>query len=287
MRKACRCNLLSLARHLLRKARTEQTGNARDLLGVTDGVAPLMKYLKSILWAGLLLAITAPGAFADVTLWEWALNINGTAHASNDPAFPTALPSNVSTTAGWQWNTQDPSTPNHSLGTIAVQFDSPGTYFVAAYFSYAINEVWTNETGTAVGTPAQGLSWEMADAQTGPIYYDVTHAAPGTPLPNLTSPFGTGNPFTGPIPGLAQRLDFTVNSGYVATVSFTWGLNPPSGFYLQQHDPGELGPPSDLYFQSTADIHPAIGAVPEPGSWLLFATVLAGVSTCLIKRHKH
>ena len=238
-----------------------------------------MKSLKTVLYVGLLLALTAPGAFADVNLWEWALNINGDVYASSDPAYPSIPPANVTTTLPWSWATQQfdvLGNPiiNSSMGTISIPFTLPGVYFVSAYFDYDIYNVYSNETGTAVGAAPGYLTWEIGDPLAS-IYYDVTG---GAPLPNLDTPY------TGDV-ALAQRIAFIVGAGEQATVRLMLGNTAPaSGFYLQQHDPGEVGSPAyDLYFQTKVDFSPT-GVVPEPASLFLFGTVLAGVATRFLRR---
>jgi hypothetical protein len=87
---------------------------------------------------------------------------------------------------------------------------------------------------------------------------------------------------------MAMGFGFTLVAGDEEVVSFNVSSTvPTSGFYLEQIHPvdGANSSPIDYYFTGSASEQP-IGTttVPEPGSWILLATLVAVVLTCLRRR---
>lgn len=205
------------------------------------------------------LAVSAPKAKADIVLFEWALNLNGTVYNPGSLA-PAADISGFDTATG--------------LGSVAVSFAPGVSGSVLAYFDLELSELtntFFNEYGAAVGAPPTGLSWEIDEPgfAFGDIYANFLAGA----LDN-----SNGVPSTAP-EDVAMAMGWTFGGGSLGTVAtFSLATTPPaSGFYLRQTDP-ESG--ENVYLSSeivTSD-------VPEPGSWLLLATA-AGLAMASLRRH--
>jgi hypothetical protein len=148
------------------------------------------------------------------------------------------------------------------LGVVRVEIAPlPGLHDVLAFFDHDIDaalNTFFNETGSAVGTPESGLTWEIDE--------------PGFVLGDLYENFAAGQ-LDGGIGtsvygatvfpddvafGLGWR--FALSPGETAVVTFTVSGTAPSGFHLSHADPDS---PSALYASSSLTI------VPEPGTALL------------------
>jgi len=248
-----------------------------------------MKNVKMLLFGLIIGLFLAPAAWAlpTVDLQEWAFKLNGTIYDSFINA-PTDLP--VS------FDISDFDFPT-GLGTVKAAFTAPGTYDLASFFDHEMNQFvngFMDEFGAQVGTRPTGLSFQMETPND--VYYnwfepfDSTH-----PLQNAVE-FGPAQDGTGLPPGvqtpndqsMALGWNFTLAAGEIGLVTFTVGFAAPSGFYLQQSDPGFVGTgpddpsadPGSIYFSSDLNVQPA--GVPEPSAILLLVAGLVslGMGKC-------
>lgn len=206
----------------------------------------------------ILLAVSATPASADIALFEFALNIDGTVY---DSLAGDSLPAQIDT-SGFDLAT--------GLGSITITAVGAGPHYVAAYFDHEIDETantFFNESGEPVGGLPAGLSWEIDEPgfSFGNIYTNFTTRT----LDNLN-----GVPSSAPEDvSMALGWDFALGAEDTGTVNFYLNTTPPaSGFYLHQTDPDSptypATPPWDVYLSSS---YTGITAgVPEPGTILLF-----------------
>jgi hypothetical protein len=210
---------------------------------------------KRLLFVGVMLlacgSYAAP-ALADLLLYDWAVNIDGTVSdigLSLDP-----VPSGVDTSVF------DTGT---GLGVLTVTVTEPGDHFVSLFvdheLSQATNTYW-NEYGEAVGTPAAGQTWEIDEPGWvfGDIYMNLQDSGPsGSFLDNANAvPAGSENDVS-----MAIGWNFAIpdlGGGQWAEVVFNLGMTAPGGFYLAQYDPDSA---EAVYFSSELDVVPLPGAV--------------------------
>lgn len=232
----------------------------------------MMKRLRRIvgLVVGLWLLGVVPAAATDVNLFETAFNLNGVEvplYAWGDsipvtvPALPAGFAMDVS---AFDFDT--------GLGTVSVRFSPAAAgdhYYIAGFFDHEIDEdinTYFNETGSAMGTPEAGQSWEIDEP--GWVFGDIyDNLLAGT----LDNQVFDGDDIADDV-AMAMGWDFTLASDLeFAIVDFILSETAPtSGFYLVQHDPDSQ---YDLFFSSSLDI----GAVPEPGTLLLLGSGFAGL----------
>jgi hypothetical protein len=254
---------------------------------------------------GILLVLgMAPAMFADIS--DFMLNINGTTYCpagtgatcSSDGGFAAA---GVSSTLDTTFN-------GSGLGTVSFAYNpGPGTYNVNLWLFEQLSEQnppdnngpGDNEYGKVSGTPVSGQTYQIdvPDYDSGG---DPNTSAEGNIVANTAASTLNGH---NDVPGTddcASTLDvgpnctdytsmalgfkFTLAAGQEELISFNVSTTKPtSGFYLEQihqaDDPDGDGtnPEFDYYFTGSATAQPiVVGAVPEPGSILLLAT-MAGI----------
>lgn len=209
------------------------------------------------------LAVCTPKANADVTLFEWGLNLSGAVYNAGTPPPATVDISGFGPATG--------------LGSITVWVAPGVSGSILAYLDIELSETvntFFNEYGAAFGSPGAGQSWEIDEP--GSSFGDIYSNFLAGTLDN-----SNGVPSTAP-DDVAMALGWTFTGGPDPTVAtFIVNTTPPAeSFYLRQTDPdsGE-----DVYFSS--DIATSDIVVPEPGSWLLLATAAGLAMATLRRRH--
>jgi len=188
-------------------------------------------------------------AFADVTLYDWAVNIDGSMW---EDSAGDSMPGNTSAF--------DDIT---GLGIITVTVSGTGNHFVGLFVDHEIDELangFSNETGATSGSPAAGQSWEIDEPGwfNGDIYGNLGAG-------DLDNGIGTsiyGNTTFPDDVSMAMGWDFDV-ADVPAVITFNLSDTAPlSGFYLIQNDPDSS---ASIYFSST------LVAIPAPGALMLGA----------------
>ena len=233
-----------------------------------------MKRIIATLLLSMTLAVAATQAQAySTTLTEYAFNVDGAVVDSlkvGDVMPGTPL---FNTTTG--------------LGTISFSF-SAGTHSVSAFFDHEINLLehgFTPDFGAVFGTAKTGQSWQIDEpgygnnGYTGSIYGDFANNS--LQNKNLI-------PANGDDASMALGWDFTIASGDTATVTFILDQYAPiDSFYLMQLD-GLTSTGDKIYLSSTLEVFPGNpnNPVPEPSTFLLFGSAMAGLALYRKKTRK-
>ena len=198
--------------------------------------------------AALLGAIRADAAA--ITLFEHALNIDGTVYGAAD-----VLPASVNMAAF------DTAT---GIGSITITVSGSGSHSAGLFVDHEIDEAtntFFNESGGTSGTAAAGQHWEIDEPgwTFGNIYgHFVAGALDGT----NGVPAGAEDDVS-----MALAWSFLLASDEVASIRFLVSeTQPANGFYLSQFDADS---DTSLFFWSTLDIREAGGNVPEPAGLAL------------------
>lgn len=135
----------------------------------------MKKYLSPLLALSCLLQIS-PVVHAEIDLWDWGINIDGTSYCLEGPCdfdiFSTSslasladLPSSIDYSS---FNLTDDEFVLDGMGTLNITIDEQkygvGPHSVTVYLNYDIDYDLNgelNETGTKSGTPGKGISWEI------------------------------------------------------------------------------------------------------------------------------
>jgi hypothetical protein len=202
--------------------------------------------LVVLLGAGM---AASPAAAAEITLFDWAFNLNGLVYIQGD-TLPGAL--NVS---GFDFGT--------GLGTLTWTTNKGGANNLIAFFDHEIDEkinTFFNEYGATTGAAATGQSWQIDDPFNGSIY---ANALAGTLNNGNSVPNSDPNDVS-----MAIGWDFALAAGETATISLSLSKAAPGdGFFLQQTDP-DSG--ANIFFSSSL----VINAVPVPGAVYLMGSGL-------------
>jgi hypothetical protein len=217
-----------------------------------------------------LVALSLPAAAADISLNEYAFNIDGTV---SDITLGDALPAGVNV-AGFDDVT--------GIGTVTVTVSGAGSHYVSMFVDHDITEQFynpfDNEYGVVNGTPAAGQSWQIGEPTAGTIYPNFAASA----LDNTNGvPFGSENDVS-----MALASSFNLNTGETAAVTFLLSQIQPAGFSLGQFDGGDVTlvlPTGDaVFFSSNVEIRGG-SVVPLPPAIILFGS---GLATLLAARRR-
>jgi len=248
----------------------------------------------SLIFAAL--CMTAVPAFCG-SLQDWEFNVNGTDYYPlNGDTFSSVL--------GLDASGFDVAT---GLGIFTLTFDPgvAGSYYIGAWFWDPSSVPFYNEYGVVNGAPVDGQTWQIDIPE-----YDTTSAnlGFGTILDNLAS--GALND-TNSVPGttsnylltcgaygggavdttcndqvsMAQGFNFSLAANQEEVITLALSSTDPGGFSLEEIHPvdGANVTEADIFYQGTAATQ-GVGNVPEPASWLLFATGAAFLATLGMRR---
>jgi hypothetical protein len=218
-----------------------------------------------ILLAVLVLCLPGVASAGNVVLSDWDGYQNNGADF-NPSGGPVAIPASVNTSA-FNFST--------GIGSVTFSFTTPGAHD-AAWYEWPYYDSGFGDTidayGNGVGSAPAGLTWEMADGNTAPLWTDFYGNA-------LTSS-SSATTYSAP-PAvccdvqLAEVFGFTANPNVsIATVTFTMSAAAPSsGFYLQTTDNDSA---TSLYMTSSFSETDNTGnTAPEPASLL---TIVGGLA---------
>lgn len=233
----------------------------------------IKKLTIAVLGLAFAIGILPRAAFADISLQESMLNVNGTQYYDTF-SVPGLNVSGFNQTTG--------------LGTITLTFNpGPGSYYVTAYFDLELAVPFYNEYGTAFGSPVAGQSWQIDDPINGTIFanaqnntLDNTNHIPGTADNYLGT--CTGSDCNGDV-SWAMGFNFTLGASQEEVVTLNLSQSAPSsGFYLQQTHPVDPNNPVavNAYFSGTAAPQ-GTSSTPEPGTWML---LISGLCLLLLPR---
>ncbi|UCD36497.1 MAG: hypothetical protein JSU90_06640 [Nitrospiraceae bacterium] len=248
----------------------------------------MMKKILVITGLVLVTAFMALDTHAQTINFDWGFNVDGTSwcfegiDCDNDivgfnmnMAGISSLPSFIDVSAIDLIDEDFLTTPTHTgLGNARVTVEGAGSHFVVGYFDIDIGSNGFDETGSAMGTPAAGQTWEVdepgdgnsGDGTAGKAYVGdlLQFNLVENTLDNmvfydaLDDQFLAGRGDT----ALAMAWNFTLNAGEKVFIDFTLSTGTvPSGFHLAQT---QLADSTTLYLSSAKTV------VPEPISSVLF-----------------
>ncbi|MFH1218020.1 MAG: dockerin type I repeat-containing protein [Pseudomonadota bacterium] len=250
-----------------------------------------MKRLVSGVNSLLFVFIFSSTSQAEVVLYDWGVNIDGTSYCLEGPcSFDFFSRRNLNNLSGLpssidysEFNFTDLSSDRDGFGTLAITVTGVGPHSVSVYFNYDLDysiNYELNETGASSGTAPNGLSWEIDEIgwgnggvygtagvlYTGDIFDNFVDSGV---VPPPTSHFDDQIFFDRyPLPNgqslvppredtaLGQSWDFELVEGQTAIITFIAGATVPSGFYLVQQDPDtgtNVYLTSSLTFDSNCD----------------------------------
>lgn len=192
-----------------------------------------------------LLVLVAGVSAAEVTLFDYALNLDGVVYDGD-----SGVPANVDL-SGF-----DPVT---GMGVIRITIEGEGTHTVLGFFDHEIDDTtntFFNEYGAPGGTPAAGETWEIDEP--GYVFGDIYSHFAAMALDNTNAV-----PSSGPddVSMAIGWNGFSLTSGQTGTVVMTVSpTEPSSGFYLVHTDPDSK---ASIYLQSSLTIRDTGTSVPE------------------------
>ena len=208
-----------------------------------------MKFIYSLIWTTVFALSSYPLNAAQISLFEWDVNVNGVIDRS------------LINAAGFDQTT--------GLGTIELKINDLGTHSVDFFFDHEIDEstnTYFNESGSVTGTAAAGQSWEIDEP--GFLFGDIYDNFLASTLDNFNNvPSGMEDDVS-----IGLGWDFVLGVDEMVTISVVISeAIPLNAFYLTQHDPDSN---ASIYFSSTVSINP-ISQVPVPAAfWLMFSGLM-------------
>ncbi len=226
-----------------------------------------------ILLAAMAVANTMTVNAASVTLFDWAVNIDGTAVCPDDfSCASAALPSSVDA-SGFDFGPEiDPGT---GIGSISYTITGTGDHYAGFYVDHDVGSEFFDEFGSSGGAPlAAGQSWEVDD----PFFGDIF-------VPNfLNSSLDNSNGVSSGDNDVAMALawNFTLGEGVgfgeTATIDFILSEIMPTGFFLLSL----TDPETTVYFSSSLSI--TSNPVPVPAAVWLFGSGLIALMGAGVRR---
>jgi hypothetical protein len=220
----------------------------------------MMKRISIFLLSGVFFNFMLSAAFATPYLVEYAFNVDG--DLSDPVYYGDPVPAEVDISSFDTYT---------GLGIITATISGTGDhsfdFFVDLEIDESINTFY-NEFGTAYGTPDAEQSWEIDEP--GWVFGDIFINLVDSSLDNNNNvPSGLDDDVS-----MALGWDFSLADGEIALLSFSISqFIPTVDFYLAHTDPDSN---ETIYFFSSFEIQDDTAPVPEPGTFLLFATGLLG-----------
>ena len=224
-----------------------------------------------VLFAAMAAANAMPVNAADIQLFDWGVNIDGSTvcpfGCSSATLTPEVDASLFDFTTG--------------LGTISYTITGAGAHHTSLFVDHEIVDAllgnsFFNEFGSTGGL-ATGQTWEIDD----PFFGDIFTNFQNSNLDGTNGvPQGSENDVS-----MALAWDFNlgagIGAGETATVDFLMAESvPAAGFFLSLTDTDTN---QMIFFSSTLGIQP--NPVPVPGALLLFGSGLVGLmGTCFRRR---
>jgi hypothetical protein len=212
---------------------------------------------KLLACAGLIALSPQIGGAADINLFDYGFNIDGTVSL---PTLGDPLPTGVNM-AGFDIGT--------GLGSIIVTSSGAGARYVGLFVDHEIDEAingFDNESGSVTGSAALGQSWEIDEP--GFSFGDIFDNFQLGTLDN-----GNGVP-AGSEDDVSMGLawEFTLDPDEVGTINFLLtDVQPTSGFFLQHTDADSN---ASVYLSSSLRISGQ--PMPVPATlWLTAAGLIA------------
>ncbi len=222
-----------------------------------------MKWITSVWIAGVMSLQVSVGHAADINLFDWAVNIDGSVSylgTLGGTVTPDPLPAGVDASG---FNSAS------GLGALTTSITGTGSHFMGIFFDHEIDEptnTYFNENGSVSGTAATGQSWEIDEPgfTFGDIYTNFDNSALD----------GSNNVPAGLEDDVSVALgwDFSLGLDEIAIIDMLVSLTQPvSGFYLAHSDPDSQ---KSIYFSSTLRV--VTQGVPAPATlWLCAMGLLA------------
>jgi hypothetical protein len=217
----------------------------------------------SVLFASLVFVVAASSAaMATPFLQDWGFNVDGATYY-NGGSTPLTGDFNI---GAFDFNT--------GIGNITLTYHgAAGNHNVSALFDHDSQIDFMNEQGTSSGTSAAGQTWEIGDPGQGATEYTTQIY---TDFLSQMFP-GSTSPFVGDV-AMAMNWNFDLATGQYAVITFSVSEQAPTaGFYLTQADlNSDPNSPYSIFMSSTIGFGNENNPVPEPSTFILLGSALAG-----------